>query len=277
MALPSGWYPRNPDDVRNTIDQWRRGETVGSVFETIDSVIVPHAGWFFSGRLAWKTIAAADSAVETVIIAGGHLQRGSPCMMYMEDGFETPLGIVAADIDFREKIKTGLNGTSAVKEDYSADNTVEVQLPFVKLCFPNASVVCLRTGAGPEAAALGKICAEIARAERQNALFIGSTDLTHYGPSYGFTGAGRGETAYRWVRDVNDQEIIGAMVEMDTQKLLELAAEHRSACSAGAAAAAIAFAATFGCDQGEKAGYSNSYLTSPGESFVGYAGLRYGR
>ena len=68
---------------------------------------------------------------------------------------------------------------------------------------------------------------------------IGSTDLTHYGPNYGFTAKGSGVQAVDWVRDKNDRGVIDAMIRMDPEAVIREGLSNDNACCCGAAAAAI--------------------------------------
>ena len=62
-------------------------------------------------------------------------------------------------------------------------------------------------------------------------------------------------------------------LKMDTEGLLKHAQKNDSACSAGAAASAIATCKALGAEQGVLIDYYTSYDILPDESFVGYAGI----
>jgi len=76
-----------------------------------------------------------------------------------------------------------------------------------------------------------------------------------------------------WVRNENDQRILDAMTAMDPERVIREALESQNACCAGAAAAAIAAAKQLGAAEAETIAYATSYDKSPGDSFVGYAGV----
>jgi AmmeMemoRadiSam system protein B len=241
------------------------------------SAVVPHAGWAFSGKLAYKTIRYLAEDCDTVIVVGGHMHRGEGVLVAQEEGFETPFGPLMSDREFVERLSDRVRKENSIPigADKVPDNTVEVNLPFVKHLFPERSAVWLRVGAGTEAEELGRLCAETAEELEKKVVLIGSTDLTHYGPSYGFTPKGTGEQAFRWVRDENDGAIVRAMLNMETGNVLQLGNEHKAACSSGAAAAAISFAEHRGVEEGRLVGYASSHDVHPGDSFVGYAGIVY--
>jgi AmmeMemoRadiSam system protein B len=102
---------------------------------------------------------------------------------------------------------------------------------------------------------------------------IGSTDLTHYGPNYGFTPQGTGPAALAWVREHNDRRLLDNLLALQHERTLELARRERSACSAGAAVAAARFAELRGSHRGHLLEYATSHDLYPGSSFVGYAAI----
>jgi hypothetical protein len=104
---------------------------------------------------------------------------------------------------------------------------------------------------------------------------LGSTDLTHSGPNYGFTRHGKGAKAAAWVKEQNDRHFIDAALQLKPAKVIEEALHNRNACCAGAAAAAIQAALDLGVSQGILMAYTTSYDKIPGDSFVGYAGIAY--
>jgi hypothetical protein len=209
--------------------------------------------------------------MDTIVIIGGHLGPADGILCAFEDSYETPFGLISADMELLAALRAAI----PVTEDRSADNTVEVQLPFVRYLFPGSRVLGMRASPSRDADRLGKALAEAARGLGRRVGVAGSTDLTHYGSSYGFVPAGTGNRALRWVREVNDRRFIESLLAMEFDSALERALKERSACSAGGALAALSFARENGVREGKLLRYSTSYDIHPGESFVGYAGILY--
>jgi AmmeMemoRadiSam system protein B len=115
--------------------------------------------------------------------------------------------------------------------------------------------------------------AAVAKELKVSIMFFGSTDLTHYGPNYGFSPQGYGPEAVKWVKEVNDKKFIDAALKLDGAGMLKIAAQDQSACSAGGAVAAVAAAKADGAHQAALVDYYTSYDIMPGDSFVGYAGI----
>ncbi|MCK5152739.1 MAG: AmmeMemoRadiSam system protein B [Spirochaetales bacterium] len=269
IRLPSGWYPSNTSEAAGFIRN-----AAGKINETKrdrKSVIVPHAGWFYSGSLAVRTISTLSYNSDIVVVIGGHLPPGAPLYYSPEESIETPLGNLIVEQEFIRQLRSEFK----MKEDLSSDNTVEVQMPIIKYFFPDCKVVLLRIGSGPESIELGAVLYRIISGINKSAVIIGSTDLTHYGRNFMFTPVGSGSASVDWVKGKNDKEIIEKMLTLDCAGLLGSAADNQSACSSGAAAAVMNFARLSGVSSGELVDYYTSYDISPSESFVGYAGITF--
>ncbi|MHC4725677.1 MAG: AmmeMemoRadiSam system protein B [Planctomycetota bacterium] len=115
--------------------------------------------------------------------------------------------------------------------------------------------------------------------ENKKIVCIGSTDLTHYGPRYGFTPMGVNTEALKWADNVNDRMFIDLALKLEPESLLASAAENCNACGAGAAAAAIAAAKKLGKTEGLLLAHTNSNeimlrnMHTPSADSVGYAAI----
>lgn len=269
-SLEGGWYPGDEEGVRAAADEWER-TLEADPDRTAGAGVAPHAGWYFSGRLAWDTLRRARSDAQTVIVAGGHRPAGSAPLAAVEEAFRTPLGLVPAD----RELAVALGSYVPLEADIWADNTVEVLLPLVRLRFPEARILWLRVPNDDSAENLGAAAARAAADLGRKAFFLASTDLTHYGPNYGFCPKGRGPEAQEWVREVNDRGFLDALLALDARDVIRRGNEDRAACSPGAAAAAIGFARALGFTNPKLCGYYTSRDIQASESFVGYCSVAF--
>lgn len=267
-SLEGGWYPAEADQIRAAVTEWEKTLEEGPG-QSAGAGVAPHAGWYFSGRLAWDTLRRARSDTQTVIVAGGHRPPGSPPLAAWEEAFRTPLGLIPSDLELAEALGAYLG----LESDIWMDNTVEVLLPLVRLRFPEAGVLWLRVPNDDSAEKMGAAVSRAVSDLGRKVFFLASTDLTHYGPSYGFCPRGRGSEALEWVRNVNDAGILSAILSLDAQDVIRRGNEDRAACSAGAAAAAIGFARAAGFTNPRLCGYYTSHDVHPADSFVGYCSV----
>lgn len=236
---------------------------------------VHHAGWYFSGKLAARVFQSLKSPreVEVVVIYGGHLGPKELPLIVTEEAWETPLG----EIEIHQGLVKGLMGKIDMEKESpsSGDNTIEIQLAMIKFFFPNAKLLAIRPPSSPKVIFLGEEVATLARNNGISIVAIASTDLTHYGPNYGFMSKGVGPASVEWVKKENDKGLIDFALNMDAEGLIEHARKNESACSPGAAASAIATCKAVGAKKGRLLDYYTSYDILPDESFVGYAGIVY--
>lgn len=240
--------------------------------------IVPHAGWYFSGSIACNAIHCLTYGLRPDVIAifGMHLHPNSNYYITKSGAFETPFGDLPIAEDLSRQLSRKFNFTIETTEKFNPDNTIELQLPFIKYFFPNVKIVPI--GVPPHVSSLevGQLLTALAYKAGINLKVIGSTDLTHYGANYGFTEKGTGHSAVKWVTEENDRRIIELIINMDAEGVIEEGLTHQNACCAGAAAAAIAASEKLGASTAQSVAYTTSYDKSPGDSFVGYVGVVFG-
>jgi hypothetical protein len=274
--LPRGWYPVDPKDCKREIESFIEGWSPPRDISVLGlGGIVPHAGWYFSGKLAARVFQTLKSKrdVDVVVLYGGHLGSENLPLVVTEETWETPLGDIKIHRDMVDSLAKKLKTTK--ENPSSGDNTMEIQLTLVKYFFPNANLVAIRSPHSTKAIELGEQVAKIAQEKGLSIVAIGSTDLTHYGPNYSFVAKGIGSQAVEWVKNVNDRGFVVEALRMDAEALLKHAEENDSACSAGAAAAALTTCKALGAEKGTLVDYYTSYDVMPDASFVGYAGIVY--
>ncbi|GHV94053.1 hypothetical protein AGMMS50293_03730 [Spirochaetia bacterium] len=262
-SLPVGWYPQDSAEISRFLRDFT------PLTGNAGAAIAPHAGWFFSGRIAARAVASLDPAAETVAVLGGHLPAGAPPLFATEDAVQTPLGPMVIDAALRSLLFTALEG----KEDRYRDNTVEVLLPMLRFFFPQAKLLWLRLPAELSSFEAGKKIAAAAQKLNRKLTVLASTDLTHYGSNYGFTPHGSGAESLTWVKEVNDKNFIRAVESGKSGAVLERAEQDQSCCSAGAVLGAMGFAKERGLGNARLLEYGVSADALPGEeaeSFVGY-------
>jgi AmmeMemoRadiSam system protein B len=241
--------------------------------------IVPHAGWVCSGRVAGRVLAALHrtAAPRTIVLFGTmHHVRGRVGVLFPTGQWKTPLGMVAIDERLSERV---LGHTNLIEEDpfaHEDEHSLEVQLPFVQKLFPGVPILPILVPPLSDAPAVGDAVGRTLREYRYDALVVGSTDLTHYGPSYGFTPEGAGSDGFAWAKDVNDRRIIDLILAMDADAIVDETARYRNACGGGAIAATIAAVRQTGATSATLLEHTTSREVLGERGFagaVGYAGI----
>lgn len=241
--------------------------------------IVPHAGWTFSGPTAAKVFSAiaSQSTPDTVVLLSAmHARGASQPALYGSGAWRTPLGEAPVD----EELAQALLSTDGEFVDrpaaHAGEHSAEVQVPFIQHLFPEAQILPIMMPPDQEAVSAGKVLGQTLAASDQRVVVVGTSDLTHYGPSfYGFAPAGTGQDALDWVRE-NDRRVIDLMLDLKARKIVPETTAHHNACGGGAIAATVAAARKLGAEEGVLLEYTTSYDVRPQgvpSDFVGYAAV----
>ena len=278
------FYPAQHNSCIHEINKCLDAGTLSDELpETIVAGIVPHAGWTFSGPLAALVFAAIrqqHEKVHTFVICGAaHGYFGTSPALCAGGIWETPLGEAAIDEELAELV---LSTGSAVNDlqAHLCEHSIEVQLPFIQYLFAGARILPILVPPTDAAVALGTQLGQIiGRQQQKKIICIGSTDLTHYGPRYGFTPKGTGGEALDWAQKVNDREFIDLALQLDAAGLLASAASNLNACGPGAAAATVAAAKGLGSQSGLLLAHTTSSqvmlerMGTTSDDAVGYAAI----
>ncbi|MBN1256157.1 MAG: AmmeMemoRadiSam system protein B [Planctomycetes bacterium] len=242
---------------------------------TAVAAIVPHAGLAYSGPVAGKAYAALVSVKpETVLIFGAvHTMAIKEPAVWAEGEWATPMGNIQVDETLAEHL-CHAEICTANNEPHYHDNAIELQMPFIRYCFPRAKIVPIAIPPQPGIEAVGAEIWKVVKHYGKRVVAIGSSDLTHYGASFGFTPAGVGMNALAWAK-ANDRKLIDLMLAGEAQKIIPAAYTDRSACGSGAIAVTVAYANAAGA-KGELLEQTTSYDILPDglpQHFVGYASV----
>lgn len=273
------WYPGTARGVNKEIETFlKKAVTPKSKDLKLIGGIVPHAGWVFSGSAACNVFKCLkkDKDPDVVIIFGRHTSPFGVNTIMKTGKWETPLGDLEIHTELATDLMKSFRFSLETMNDYSQDNTIELQLPFVKHFYPSAKILTIGVPVPTEKNfEIGKKVAELVKQKGLDVRVIGSTDLTHYGPNYDFTVKGIGENAVNWVKNINDKRMCNLLVNMDAGEIMQEAGKHYNACCNAAVATAIVTLKHLGAKKGELIRYYTSYDIQKGSSFVGYAGLVY--
>ncbi len=277
------FYPGAPEACRAEAERYCRLEPadLDAVRRPARGGIVPHAGWVCSGRVAGRVFAVLKqmASPQTFVLFGTmHRVRGRVARLQGEGRWATPLGTLEIDEPLARQI---LDRTHLVVESSMGDDdehSIEVQTPFIKHLFPKARILPILVPPVREATAIGRVVGDAIAASGEEAVVIGSTDLTHYGPAYGFVPEGSGEEGYTWARDVNDRRLLDLMLRFQPDAVVSEAVEHHAACGPGAIAATMSAVTRLGATTAALLAHTTSREVLGDRSFggaVGYAGIVY--
>jgi AmmeMemoRadiSam system protein B len=180
-AVAGSFYPGSPDKVRTAI----REAFADAVIPATDAVVpkalvVPHAGYVYSGAVAasaYARIIPARSTIRRVVLMGpSHRVYVRGLAVPSVDAFRTPLGIVPIDAGGRD-VALGLPGVRVDDRAHADEHSLEVQLPFLQSVLDDFALIPFSVGdaTADEVAAVLEACWG-----GSETLVVISTDLSHY-------------------------------------------------------------------------------------------------
>ena len=178
-AVAGIFYPDDPDQLRGDVERYIAAG--GHVAGSLRGVIVPHAGYRYSGSVAgeaYARVAVAERDWRRVVIAGPtHFVPLHGIAVPSVDAFATPLGDVALD---RGALDALTSHRHIVIDDHAhlREHSLEVQLPFLLETVGPVPVVPLGVGA----AAPDVVADVLDELWDDDTLVVISTDLSHYLP-----------------------------------------------------------------------------------------------
>jgi len=183
--LAGSWYPSSKTileaSLKNYIEGAGRVSTEGDIF----ALVVPHAGYQFSGPVAAHAFKAVGTTKpDTVIILGfSHRNFFDGISVYDRGAFATPMGELPVDAVLARDLMAKNQRISFYPDVFSGENSIEMMLPFIKFLFPKAKIVPVIFGTRniDDATILADaISASIGG--KSGYLVVASTDLSHYHP-----------------------------------------------------------------------------------------------
>lgn len=177
-AVAGLFYPDHSDDLRNMIRGFLRD--AGTIGHPPKAIIVPHAGYVYSGPVAasaYVLLAAAKSTIRRVVLMGpSHRVGFRGIAVPGADFYATPLGNVPIDRSGLEKI-LDLPCVGLLDQAHAQEHSLEVHLPFLQEVLGEFELVPLVAGdATPEEA--GQVLDRLWGGPET--LIVISSDLSHY-------------------------------------------------------------------------------------------------
>jgi AmmeMemoRadiSam system protein B len=155
------WYPADKEELNSVVDKYLSVKTKRP--KEIHGLIVPHAGYDFSGAIAGKAYSLLKGKYDKIIVLGPSHYKGFRGVRSLKE-ISTPMG------------KATIVSNEYEKLDY--EHSVQNQIPFIQKLFPKAKILPLVVGQINLDSA-EQIAKELTE---EKVLFVISTDLSHFLP-----------------------------------------------------------------------------------------------
>jgi MEMO1 family protein len=177
-AVAGYFYPADPKILQQELATFlpEREKT------SAHAIVVPHAGYMYSGHVAGEVYASVDLPQTFIILCPNHTGSGSEFDIYPEGEWLTPLGKASVDGELLEQVLSRF--PRAVKDGraHVREHSLEVQIPFLQYLKNEISFlpICIREFEYEHLDELGNVLAEIIQSSNRKILLVASSDMTHY-------------------------------------------------------------------------------------------------
>jgi MEMO1 family protein len=259
--LAGTWYPGKAEELRRTIQGYLAAARGGAVQGELLGLMVPHAGYMYSGQVAAHAYSLLEeSPVERVILIGPSHRFGfKGISVDQPSGYRTPLGVVPVDREFVKKLMDADSTLRDVPQAHSQEHSLEIQVPFLQVVLKRFSLVPIVMGQ-QDLDTCSRLAGTLNRVLGQDrkSLVIASTDLSHF----------HSDTRAREL----DKEFIRNVETFDPEGLWRsISGGSCEACGGGPAVAAMLTARALGADRAALLRYATSGdVTGDRRQVVGY-------
>jgi AmmeMemoRadiSam system protein B len=272
-AWAGAFYPGEPAELKQTVTALLDEAPVRQQQGQLMGLIVPHAGYIYSGAtaaVAYKLLRSL--AVRTVLVlAPSHAVLVEGVSVYNGDYYATPLGNVPVDTALVQRLATisplihlSVKGHAASGD--RAEHSLEVQLPFLQVALPQPFQIVPMVFHDYRQKVCKLLGNALAQVWQEDMLVVASSDLYH---GYSYPGC-----------HSSDERTLQAIQAQDVDRFCEgIEAELYQACGAGPIAALLYCCTSTGANKVSLLHHTTSadITGKKGDWTVGYASLSVSR
>ena len=266
-AISGSWYPSDAGALREELLAYLRNAELPAYGGKLRALILPHAGYYYSGQTAAFALKAIQSKnyQRVIILSPSHQAYRGNLLTSGHSAYQTPFGKVLLDRDSLQNLVEKLAQEALLLNPirFDREHAIEIQLPFLQELISTDFKLIPIMMMDQSLATVKKISSILAEVitsfpEGEETLLIASSDLSHY---HNQTAANR-----------LDHHLIGKLENFDlTDFYKSISSDRMEACGYGAMACVRLTAQKLGAKQLSLADYRTSGdISGDYNSVVGY-------
>ncbi|MFA5007732.1 MAG: AmmeMemoRadiSam system protein B [Candidatus Omnitrophota bacterium] len=254
------FYPQEAVELKKVIEAFKpKVPPKGAVY----GLILPHAGYVYSGRVTVATVSKVLPKKRIVILGPNHTGYGEDFALYPDGRWKIPFGDIPIDKELGKAIIDGGTDIVADKLAHRFEHSIEVELPILHYFFGDfsfAPIVCRAAAFNVYERVAEQIFLAIKNI-KEEIIFIASSDMTHYEP----------DAAARR----KDRMALEYITNLDAEGLVKtVKKENISMCGIAPVAILLLIMKKIGANKANVSLYETSAeATGDTSSVVGYAGV----
>ncbi|HOW35993.1 MAG TPA: AmmeMemoRadiSam system protein B [Candidatus Omnitrophota bacterium] len=261
------FYPKDKKKLEGTIAALLKDYPVSGIQKrAVKGIILPHAGYVYSGMVAAQTVSYSELKDTFVILGPNHTGLGEAFSVMSAGLWHMPMGDVEINEDLAQAM---LESSSYLKKDtlaHHSEHSIEVLIPLLQYFNQSIKMVPIVISHA-DISAYKEIAGDIYQAIMKLGLtdqvtLVASSDMTHYESQKS--------------AQAKDRQVISAIERLDVQGLLKCVEDSDiSMCGVAPVAVMLEIAKKLGAKQADLVQYRTSGdVTGDQNSVVGYAGMR---
>jgi hypothetical protein len=182
-AVAGLFYEGHAKDLTNQLNRLFQNADQPRFPGKIRALIVPHAGYVYSGNVAasaYQSLGADEDYKTIFLIGSSHRVQFNGASVYACGDYVTPLGRAEVDVDLANQLMDDCSYIQFRQDAHEGEHTLEVQLPFLqhhlKKPFKIVPIIIASFDT--------KVCEQIAKTLKpyfeKGHLFVISSDFSHY-------------------------------------------------------------------------------------------------
>ena len=178
------FYDGNAQRLSHEVDSFLTLHANDATFENVAAVIVPHAGYYYSGNVAaaaYMSLPKARHYKRVFLLGPSHHEWLDGASVNSEaDYYQTPLGQVKVDRETAKKLLATDSVIAYRPEAHDREHCLEVQLPFLQRRFEEVPPIVPIIISTNDFSKLKQIAETLKPYFTDDNLFIISSDFSHY-------------------------------------------------------------------------------------------------
>lgn len=180
-AVAGLFYPSDKNKLQNEVDILLSLTKSDLNIKRVFGIIVPHAGYIYSGRTAAYAfnILKNHNIKNVIIISPSHREYFPGVSVFDGDGFDTPLGPIMINTEKVNKLVEGSEVIFKSQRGHRGEHAIEVQLPFLQEVLTDFQIIPIVMG-DQKKQYVDALAEKIMSIMDDETIIAASSDLSHY-------------------------------------------------------------------------------------------------
>ncbi|MCF6180114.1 MAG: AmmeMemoRadiSam system protein B, partial [Geopsychrobacter sp.] len=178
-AVAGSFYPESSRQLKREIVRYL---DPGHNDLTAYGIVVPHAGYVYSGAIAAEAYKILNVPQTVILLGPNHRGLGATAAVYSCGAWQTPLGEVSIDESLAAQLLAKCDLLKADPAAHEFEHSIEVQIPFLQMLRNDLQIVPITLGqaTADQWLQLGRQLAAVLSQREERALLVASSDMNHF-------------------------------------------------------------------------------------------------